>query len=185
MPPKQQDMSVRDEDQLARDQSLDQLKDQLRASLGYEGGADGLVSMESGELHRFMGELGDKIAEHDRLIVAPPWLAKLQAQVARLEGEVVDLRGSLAESRAEVLELRSALQARPVSPEHGAGLSLTRQSTKASVSCTYASLYRDMKKSNGMSALPVKSFEKMRAVFGYMLSVAIIAFLPRTSARWS
>ena len=43
MPPKQQDMSVRDEDQLARDQSLDQLKDQLRASLGYEGGADGLV----------------------------------------------------------------------------------------------------------------------------------------------
>ena len=27
MPPKQQDMSVRDEDQLARDQSLDQLKD--------------------------------------------------------------------------------------------------------------------------------------------------------------
>ncbi len=120
MPPKQQDMSVRDEDQLARDQSLDQLKDQLRASLGYEGGADGLVSMESGELHRFMGELGDKIAEHDRLIVAPPWLAKLQAQVARLEGEVVDLRGSLAESRAEVLELRSALQARPVSPEHGA-----------------------------------------------------------------
>ena len=120
MPPKQQDMSVRDEDQLARDQSLDQLKDQLRASLGYEGGADGLVSMESGELHRFMGELGDKIAEHDRLIVAPPWLAKLLAQVARLEGEVVDLRGSLAESRAEVLELRSALQARPVSPEHGA-----------------------------------------------------------------
>ena len=63
MPPKQQDMSVRDEDQLARDQSLDQLKDQLRASLGYDGGADGLVSMESGELHRFMGELGDKIAE--------------------------------------------------------------------------------------------------------------------------
>ena len=98
MPPKQQDMSVRDEDQLARDQSLDQLKDQLRASLGYEGGADGLVSMESGELHRFMGELGDKIAEHDRLIVAPPWLAKLQAQVARLEGEVVDLRGSLGGS---------------------------------------------------------------------------------------
>ena len=81
MPPKQQDMSVRDEDQLARDQSLDQLKDQLRASLGYEGGADGLVSMESGELHRFMGEIGDKIAEHDRLIVAPPWLAKLQALV--------------------------------------------------------------------------------------------------------
>ena len=115
MPPKQQDMSVRDEDQLARDQSLDQLKDQLRASLGYEGGADGLVSMESGELHRFMGELGDKIAEHDRLIVAPPWLAKLQAQVARLEGEVVDLRGSLAESRAEVLE-RGALGLGHVEP---------------------------------------------------------------------
>ena len=109
MPPKQQDMSVRDEDQLARDQSLDQLKDQLRASLGYEGGADGLVSMESGELHRFMGELGDKIAEHDRLIVAPPWLAKLQAQVAQLEGGRRPARQPRG-VRAEVLELRSALQ---------------------------------------------------------------------------
>ena len=123
MPPKQQDMSVRDEDQLARDQSLDQLKDQLRASLGYEGGADGLVSMESGELHRFMGELGDKIAEHDRLIVAPPWLAKLQAQVARLEGEVVDLRGSLAESRAEVLELQP-LEFIDLSEQHLSGARL-------------------------------------------------------------
>ena len=40
-----------------------------------------------------------------------------------------------------------------------------------------------MKKSYGMSALPVKSAEKMRAVLGYMLSVCTIAVLPSTSAR--
>ena len=50
--------------------------------------------------------------------MAPPWLAKLQAQVARVEGEVVDLRGSLAESRTEQSSSsESALQARPVSPD--------------------------------------------------------------------
>ena len=54
----------------------------------------------------------------------------------------------------------------PSSPEHGLGLLLMRQSTKASDSCTYASSYRLMKKSNGMSALPVYDAEKILAVFG-------------------
>ena len=66
-------------------------------------------------MHQFLGELGDKLAEHDRLIVAPPWLEKLQTQVSNLEGEVTDLRGALKDSQDEVLELKKGT--RPVSPE--------------------------------------------------------------------
>lgn len=115
MPPKPQDTSIRDEDQLAKDRSLDALQDALKSSLGYAGGADGLISMDNSEMHQFLGELGDKLAEHDRLIVAPPWLEKLQTQVSNLEGEVTDLRGALKDSQDEVLELKKGT--RPVSPE--------------------------------------------------------------------
>lgn len=115
MPPKPQDTSIRDEDQLAKDRSLDALQDSLKSSLGYAGGADGLLTMDNSAMHGFLGELGDKLAEHDRLIVAPPWLEKLQKQVSNLEGEVVDLRGALKDSQDEVLELKKGT--RPVSPE--------------------------------------------------------------------
>ena len=65
----------------------------------------------------------------------------------------------------------------------GDGSSLTRALQKASVSRRYASLYRDMKKSYGMSALPVNESVYTRAVLGYMLSVWIMPLVPSTSAR--
>merc|ERR1712071_294766 len=46
----------------------------------------------------------------------------------------------------------------PSIPVHGTGESSTRDLQNASVSVTYASKYRDKKKSKGMSAFPVKSF---------------------------
>lgn len=73
----------------------------------------------------------------------------------------------------------------PSRPEHGAGLPCCSASTKAMVSCLYASLYRLMKKSKGMSALPQNLLDMMRAVFGNMLSVISMPLEPRTSARWS
>jgi hypothetical protein len=73
----------------------------------------------------------------------------------------------------------------PSRPEHGAGLPSCSACTNAIVSCLYASLYRLMKKSNGMSALPQNLLDMMRAVFGNMLSVISMPLVPSTSARWS
>ena len=62
--PKAQDMSVRDEDTLAQDQSLDRLQASMKKTLGFDGGPTGLVHMDTSELHQFMGELGEKMAQH-------------------------------------------------------------------------------------------------------------------------
>ena len=90
--PKAQDMSVRDEDTLAQDQSLDRLQASMKKTLGFDGGPTGLVHMDTSELHQFMGELGEKMAQHDRLVVSPPWLEHLQAKLGALEGEVYGAR---------------------------------------------------------------------------------------------
>ena len=83
--PKAQDMSVRDEDTLAQDQSLDRLQASMKKTLGFDGGPTGLVHMDTSELHQFMGELGEKMAQHDRLVVSPPWLEHLQAKLGALD----------------------------------------------------------------------------------------------------
>ncbi|KAH8073938.1 hypothetical protein JL721_2491 [Aureococcus anophagefferens] len=100
--PKAQDMSVRDEDTLAQDQSLDRLQASMKKTLGFDGGPTGLVHMDTSELHQFMGELGEKMAQHDRLVVSPPWLEHLQAKLGALEGEVTSLRGTVKAQEAEL-----------------------------------------------------------------------------------
>jgi len=67
----------RDEDMLARDQSMDQMQARLKATIGFDGGPNGLVSMDTTELHMFMDELGEKIQQQDKLLVSPPWLEHL------------------------------------------------------------------------------------------------------------
>ncbi|EGB05968.1 hypothetical protein AURANDRAFT_65929 [Aureococcus anophagefferens] len=112
--PKAQDMSVRDEDTLAQDQSLDRLQASMKKTLGFDGGPTGLVHMDTSELHQFMGELGEKMAQHDRLVVSPPWLEHLQAKLGALEGEVTSLRGTVKAQEAELKDYarRAAATAR-------------------------------------------------------------------------
>ena len=52
----------------------------------------------------------------------------------------------------------------PSIPVHGTAESSTSDLQKASVSVTYASKYRERKKSNGMSAFPVKSAMKIENI---------------------
>ena len=89
--PPAQDMSVRDEDTLAQDRSLDQMQASLKKTLGFDGGPTGLVHMDTSELYQFMGELGEKIMQHDRLVVSPPWLEHLEKKLGSLEAEVGEL----------------------------------------------------------------------------------------------
>ena len=106
--PPAQDMSVRDEDTLAQDRSLDQMQASLKKTLGFDGGPTGLVHMDTSELYQFMGELGEKIMQHDRLVVSPPWLEHLEKKLGSLEAEVGELRGTVKEQEAELKAAKAA-----------------------------------------------------------------------------
>ena len=68
------DTAQMDEDALLKERTLGSLENQLKKLFGFDSGAFGLVQLDASALHTFLGDLGEKLAQHDALLVSPPWL---------------------------------------------------------------------------------------------------------------
>ena len=90
------------------------LMSQLRKTFGFEGTANELVRIDVSSLHVFLAQLGEKLQQHEELVLRPPWLEHLSEKlklVDTLERQVASLHKKLA-GRSE-----PGPRARPEAPE--------------------------------------------------------------------
>ncbi|KAJ1461795.1 hypothetical protein M885DRAFT_611403 [Pelagophyceae sp. CCMP2097] len=99
-----------DADVLKREQALGAMQTELHRLFGFDGGAVGLVQLDVSALHRFLGDVGEKLSDHDKLLIQPPWLQHLQKKQSALEKQVAEMGGELASMRLEVQRARDAAE---------------------------------------------------------------------------